>query len=150
VTLVVGVGNPDRGDDGAGVEVAGRVAALALARVRVVPNAAPTGLIELWDGEDDVVVVDAVRAAPGDGPGVQLLVVEAAETDLPPWTSRGGTHGFGVAAVITLARTLGRLPRRVTVVGVPGHCFDHGHGLTAPTARAVEAAVDLVRRRCGG
>ena len=65
MTLVVGVGNPDRGDDGVGPVVAARVAALGLPGVRVVrcrrtdPAARPVG------GRVDVVVVDAVRGDPG-------------------------------------------------------------------------------------
>ncbi len=159
MTLLVGIGNPERGDDGAGPAVAARVAALDLPGVRVVPLAAPTRLIELWAGESHVVVVDAVLATrdggnAGDIDEVedvedQVLVFEVADRALPAWPARGGTHGFGVPAVVELARSMRRMPERLTLVGVPGHRFEHGRGLSCATKRAVEAAVAIVLARCG-
>ena len=43
MTLVIGVGNPDRGDDGVGPAVASRVAALGLPGVRVVRRSTRSG-----------------------------------------------------------------------------------------------------------
>ncbi len=161
MTLVVGIGNPDRGDDGAGPEVAARVAALDLPGVRVVRSAEPIRLLDLWDGESDVVVVDAVRVDPGrderpradsvlvDEPG-PVLVLDVDAHPLPAWAGSGGTHGFGVAAAVELARALGRLPSRLTVVGVACRQFGHGAGLSTDVAAAVEEAVAVVGARLSG
>ena len=144
--LVVGLGNRDRGDDGVGPEVAARVTGL-LPDVRVVEHEDPTSLMDLWAGEDPVVIVDAVRS--GHHPGT-LVVVEAGGDAGPlpaePWapTGRGGTHALGLAAVLELARALDRLPRRVVVVGIEVAAVGHGVPMSAEVAAAVPAAVEAV------
>ncbi len=143
MTLVIGIGNPDRGDDGVGPAVAVRVAALGLPGVRVVPLADPVRLVDLWEGESAVVVVDAVRVEPGDGPRVVRL--DVGEERLPGWASCGGTHAFSVASAVELARALGRLPERLVVVGVAGCDFENGHGLSPDVRARVETAVEEVR-----
>lgn len=145
--LVVGLGSPERGDDAVGTAVARAVAALALPGVEVVEHEDPTGLVELWSGRDPVVVVDAVwsGAAPGT---LHVLVTGALHPPLaePAWarTGRGGTHAFGLAAAIELARVLRRLPRSVVLVGVQAEAFEHGTPLTPDVAAAVPAAVEAV------
>jgi hydrogenase maturation protease len=145
-TLVVGLGHPDRGDDGVGPAVA-RVVAAHLppdARTRVVVHGDPTALLDLWEGHDHVVVVDAVVT--GLPPGT-LHRVDLGST-VPRRarrTGEAGTHGLGVVDVVELGRALHRVPARVVVVGVEAGCLDVGTGLTAPVAAAVDEAAAVVR-----
>ncbi len=148
MTLVIGVGNPDRGDDGVGPAVAARVAALGLSGVRVAPTVDPARLIDAWDGESDVVVVDAVRVGLGDGPRVVSLRVD--EQPLPGWAACGGTHAFSVASAIELSRALGRLPEHLVVVGVAGCDFSTGHGLSSDVRGRMDAAIESVRAAVHG
>lgn len=149
--LVVGLGGPDRGDDAIGAEVAGRVAALRLPGVAVVVHEDPTDLIELWSGRELVVVVDAVRSGAAAGTLV-ILETGAGREPLPQsaWApmGRGGTHAFGVAAAVELARAIRRLPPRLTLVGIEARSFEQGTPLSrevlAALPRAVEAVVDAV------
>ena len=146
--LLVGLGNPDRGDDAIGPVVARAVRELGLPGVRVLEHEDPVGLIELWTGHDVAVVVDAVRSGRQVGT-VHRLETGAGRAPLPPsaWggTGREGTHAFGVAAVVELARALHRLPARLVVVGVEAGGFDHGAPLTPAVADAVAGAVAVVR-----
>jgi hydrogenase maturation protease len=148
--LVVGLGSLDRGDDAVGPVVARRVAELAPLGVRVLVHEDPTDLVESMTGASGVVVVDAVWS-PGTAPG-ELLVLEAGEGAGPlpedAWarTGRGGTHAFGLAAAVELARALRRLPHRVVLVGVAAGGFDHGAPLSPGVAGAVGAALDAVLR----
>ena len=145
--LVVGLGRPDRGDDAVGTEVTRAVAALALPQVEVVEHEDPTDLIELWAGRDPVVVVDAVcsDAAPGT---VHVLETGAGRDPLAPsaWarTGRGGTHAFGLAAAIELARVLRRLPEHLVLVGIEAEAFEHGASPSPAVAAGVPAAVRAV------
>ena len=150
--LVVGLGGPDRGDDAVGVEVASRVAALGLPRVAVLVHEDPTDLIELWSGRELVVVVDAVRSGAAAG---TLVILETGPGLGPlPHSARvrrlrgGGTHSWGVAAAVELARVLGRLPPRLTLVGIEARSFEQGAPLSpevlAALPRAVEAVVGAV------
>ena len=143
--LVVGLGSPDRGDDAVGVVVGQAVAARELPWVDVLTHEDPTDLVELWSGRERVVVVDAVRS--GAEPGTLVVVETGAGGERLPesaWgrTGRGGTHAFGLASAVELARALHRLPLHVVLVGVEAASFEHGAPLSAPVAAAVPLAVE--------
>lgn len=145
--LVVGLGSPDRGDDAVGTVVGRALAARHLPGVDVVAHEDPTDLVELWSGRELALVVDAVLS--GAEPGT-VVVVEtgAAGEPLPAsaWgrTGRGGTHAFGLASAVELARALHRLPSRVVLVGVEVESLDHGAPLSDPVEAAVPAALHAV------
>jgi hydrogenase maturation protease len=147
IDLIVGLGQPDRGDDAVGPEVARAVAARRLPGVVVLERDEPADLMDTWAGHGGVLVVDAVRS--GAAPGT-LRVLDAGRTSGPlspeAWaaTGRGGTHALGLAAVVELARALGRLPDRVVVVGVEAERFDHGVPLSPAVAAAITPAADAV------
>ena len=69
--LVVGIGNPLRGDDGVGPAVAALLRARAHPGVQVAEvHADPIALLDLWAGRRRVVLVDACAPAPaGNGTG---------------------------------------------------------------------------------
>ena len=93
--------------------MARRISTLRLTGVQVVEREDPTSLIHLWDGRDLAVVVDAVcsNGVPGTLVILETRVGGAPLTD-DTWTStgRGGTHAFGLAEAVELARALHRLP----------------------------------------
>jgi len=148
---VIGVGNPLRGDDAAGVAVAERLRPRVPADVEVVScSEEPSRLMEAWDGADSVVLVDTVSS--GEAPGT-LHRFEAGEESVPARTFRSSTHAIGIADTIELARALGRLPRRVRVYGVEAGGFATGAPLTPAVETAVVALVravlnDLEKERC--
>ncbi|MBA2280418.1 MAG: hydrogenase maturation protease [Actinomycetota bacterium] len=151
--LVAGVGNVLRGDDGFGVEVARRLAAMTLpAGVTVVETGiAGIALVqELQDGWDAVFVVDAVDR--GRAPGTVLLIepdivdVEAlsleARHDL-----LADMHLATPGRALMLARALGVLPPKVLLVGCqPTDPDAVGQGLTPAVEAAVEVALAEIIR----
>jgi len=130
--LVIGCGNRDRGDDGAGVMVAERVRELGVEAEICTGEA--LALIETWNGIDDVVVVDAVVTG---APAGKVWLWEGAEVNVERSVSVS-THGFGVAEAIKLARLLDRLPNRLRVFGIEGRRFDVGASASPDVVRAVE------------
>ena len=137
-TVVIGVGNPLRGDDAAGVSVAERLGPRVPDGVEVVScNEEPSRLMEAWEGAESVLLVDTVSS--GAAPGT-LHRFEAGEEAVPARTFRSSTHAIGVADTIELARALGRLPRRVRVYGIEAGAFVTGAELTP----AVESAVSFL------
>jgi hydrogenase maturation protease len=146
--LVVGLGSPDRGDDAVGRAVA-RSVAVDLPDVTVVDHEDPTSLLDLWEGHDPVVLVDAVRS--GAEPGTVHIFETGIDGDpvtTTGWahTGRGGTHAVGLAEMVEIGRALGRLPARLVVVGIEAECFDHGAPLSPRVAAAVPAATARVCR----
>ena len=138
---VVGLGQAGRGDDGVGPAVARLVAGLAGGGVTVLEQQDPAGLLDAWAGARMVVVTDAVRS--GRPPGT-VQVLHACHGPLPVRTGAGGTHVFGLAEVIELARALGRLPAELVIVGVEAEHFRLGEPLSPPVAAAVETAARTV------
>lgn len=129
--LVIGVGNPDRGDDGAGPEVAARLGAQG---VRIVEHGGDgLALIELWEGHSAVVIVDAMVT--GARPGT-IRRFDAAAGPLPREAFAVSSHAFGLAEAVETARALGRLPETVVVYGIEGESFTLGAGLSGRVERA--------------
>jgi hydrogenase maturation protease len=145
--LLIGLGNPHRGDDGAGSAVARLVAAVAPGDVTVLEVDDPVGLIELWDGADLVVVVDAMISNREPG---SVVVLDVTTEPLPTdgWAA-GGTHALGLSAAVELSRALGRLPDRLLVVGVEAATVAPGTGLSPPVATAIGAAARTALRLLG-
>ncbi len=145
-TLVMGVGNEDRGDD-----ALGPLAARLLARawgdapppgLRVVAwTGDPTGLLDVWTGVQRLVLIDAMVS--GAAPGSCCRYAGDA-----PFVSAGATssHGFGLAGALALARALGRAPPSVEVWGIEGARFGAGEPLTPAVRAAVEALVARLQR----
>jgi hydrogenase maturation protease len=138
--IVIGLGNPDRGDDAVGVQVARQVAADC--DVLTLEFDDPSEALDAWDQEDTVILADAISS--GSEPGT-IHVLDVSEQRLPTgnW-SAGGTHALGLAAVVELARSLDMLPRRLVVVGVEAGQFAHGAPLSEAVRAAVPAAAEAV------
>ncbi len=136
--LVIGIGNPDRGDDAAGLAVARRVRELTKPGEVTVRELIgdQLNLMDAWNGATEVYLVDAVCS--GGTPG-SVYQFDAADA-LTEQFSHCGTHTFSLADVVELARALGRLPRRLSGYGVEGATFQVG----APMSRRVRAAVETV------
>ena len=151
--LVVGIGSPDRGDDAWGPVVAGAAAREVAGRdgraghIGVLVHEDPTDLVQAWGDADLAIVLDAVL---GDAePGTLVVTEMGADSAGLPTSSFaaaavGGTHAFGLASAVELSRALGRLPRRVVLVGVQPGGFDHAAPMSAPVAAAIAPALETV------
>jgi len=139
--LVAGVGNVFFGDDGFGVEVARRLAQVALPAGVEVADVGIGGVhlaYQLLDGYDTLILVDAVgRKAP---PGTVFVI----EPDVRDLGDDLDAHGSNPAAVLELARTLGCTLPRVLLVGCVPAELEEGIGLSPPVKQAVEETVRLI------
>lgn len=146
--VVIGVGNPDRGDDGVGPEVLARVEARLPRGARPARLAGddPAAIMEAWQGAGRAIVVDAMVS--GAAPGT-VRRMEAAKAPLPADLELVSTHALGAAAAIELARALGRLPASLVVYGVEGEDFAPGAALSRAVAEAVPGVADQVLAEVG-
>ncbi|MFJ6902644.1 hydrogenase maturation protease [Streptomyces griseoluteus] len=139
--VVVGVGNPLRGDDGVGpatVEaLRGRVPEDT---VLTVSDGEPARMLDLWRGADTVLVVEALRIRPAR-PG-ELHTLTAADAANRK-TAGASTHALGLGECLALAEALGQLPRRLVV-----HAMEVAEvELGAPLSEAVRSALpELIDR----
>jgi hydrogenase maturation protease len=140
---VIGVGNRLRGDDAAGLRVVECLRGSLPAGVELLEHESePTVLIEAWDGEDCVWLVDSVSS--GAAPGT-IHRIDVGREELSAELFRSSTHHFGLAETVELARAVGRLPTRMVVYGIEGQEFGLREGVTASVRRAVERTAAAVR-----
>ena len=140
--VVIGAGNPYRGDDAVGAVFLRRICDRLPAGVAVVESdGEPVAMIEAWEGADAAFVVDAVHSAPYDE---RVYRFDAPDGPIPAETFRFSTHAIGIAETVELSRTLGRLPPRLVVYGVRGDRFAHSEELSPEVDAACDAVVERV------
>ena len=142
--VMIGLGNPSRGDD-----IAGRLVARLLREMR------PTDVtVAELDGDAASLVAalcagDAVwlaDAACAGHPAGTIYRLDCAAGDAPPPSSSASSHGLGVAEALALARALGSLPRQCVLYAIEGGDFTPG---AAPSTAVVTAARAVAARIAG-
>jgi hydrogenase maturation protease len=98
----------------------------------------PTRLLELWDGLDTLVVVDAVSTGAAAG---TVHHVDLGDGSLPRELKLASTHALSVGEALELGRALGRAPRRAVVLGVEGAAFGMGDPMTPSVDEALDELV---------
>lgn len=148
--LIAGVGNVLHGDDGFGVELAWRLMRRPWPDGVAVIETGIGGMSlvqEAMRGVDSLLLLDA--HASGGAPGTVRLL-EPALPDLSALDAHAlrdyfaDTHYATPLRALALLERLGRLPRRVAIVGCePAAQEAMTMGLSAPVAAALDAAETL-------
>jgi hydrogenase maturation protease len=162
--LIAGVGNIFLGDDGFGVEVAGRLAMADLPDWVRVADYGISGMhlaYDLAEGYESTILVDAT--ARGGEPGtvyvMELDTGVQSTAAAPPASAAPATpgapaagsgvplldaHGMQPDVVLGMLNLLGGKPGRVFLVGCEPASTDEGIGLSEPVTAAVDEAVRIV------
>ncbi len=155
--LVIGIGNPLRGDDGVGALLAEQAAMLTAAQpggpvaVRSVQQLTPELAAKLAP-LDAVLFIDAWPAPAGADP--QLIAVSPAGGAGGPTgstsASTSASHRLEPAALLAVSQALyGRAPRAQLLL-VPAQAFEHGTALSAELKAALPQARALLRQWLAG
>ncbi len=142
-TLVIALGNPLRGDDGAGAAV--------LHALESRPEFAATTFVDGGTpGLETVLVLEGYRRA---------IILDAADMGMAPGTWRRFTpdevgwkpgrptqslHEAGLAEALSLGAALGTLPETIVIYGIQPGTIGWRAGLTRTVEDAVPAVVDAV------
>jgi hydrogenase maturation protease len=135
---LVGIGNPDRGDDGFGARLAEAVRTLGYPDVIVAERTPERYMTQLSRGDfQTVLFLDAVEmgAAPG---GVVLLEGREIVARYP----QVSTHKLSLGALARLIET--ESPTRVFLLGVQPQSVDDASGLSEPVRTTLEVLRDLL------
>ena len=142
-TLVIGLGNDFRRDDGAGRVAARMIASAHADGVRVIEASGEgAALMDAWRDAESVVLIDAVHS--GAAPGT-IHRLDARAQPIPSNFFHYSTHAFSVAEAVELARALDQLPPRLIVFGIEGKDFSSGEDLSPEVAAAVEEVARQVK-----
>ncbi|HEY7371603.1 MAG TPA: hydrogenase maturation protease [Polyangia bacterium] len=145
--VVAGIGNVFLGDDGFGVEVAGRLADRPLPDGVVVLDIGVRALhlaFELLDRPGLLLVVDAVDR--GERPGTVTLIEPALDGDAGGAAEAeiADAHSMNLTTVLTAVRNLGAQMPPVLLVGCQPEFIGERMGLSPTVEGAVPRAVALV------
>lgn len=144
MTLIIGIGNTFRRDDGAGVYV------LEALRQRVtgqsdIQFAQASGegsrLMEIWRGSDNVILLDAVMRQGSPG---KIYHLRACDQSIPSDFFKYSSHAFSVAEAIELSRVLDQMPDEIEIFGVEGEDFGYGDTLTDVVTLACNRLIETL------
>ena len=145
-TLIVGLGNPNLGDDGVGWKVAKEVCKNLPKDAHVAVNCLSLGGISLMEhliGYDRVILVDAFEM---DAPVGSISVLKLSE--LPNYSAFhiASTHDPSLQDAMELGRKMGaHLPEDVLVVGIAvERIHEFSKDLSPPVAQVVPFVVNIV------
>ena len=143
--VVIGVGNEMRRDDGAGIAVVERARPLLPSGVEVrTLGGEATSLLDVWEGADLAVVVDAVRWDRPPAFGVTRIDAMSQPDSVGGWGTAASSHGLGVAEAVALGRALDRLPQRLILLLIALAEEGQGEGLSPSVEGHVDEAVALL------
>jgi len=140
--VVIGVGNSTLSDEGIGSRVVREVRQKAPPGVEVVDAGLPgLGLIDLLEGREKAVIVDAIDAGGLSGTVYRFSLDHAASTRPDRSCS---LHQGDVLQYVKLAEVLGMAPKEVVLVGIQPESFSPGEKLSPTVEAAVVEAAKLV------
>ena len=135
--LIIGIGNPLRGDDGAGHFIADKLAKQNLPFVAVEWVHQPDStLVEQFPGRKAVLFVDADLNATQ----VQIQPITEAETGIALHA-----HQISCSTLALLSQQLGNESTRFYKVGIPVESFDPGASLSSKTLEYCSIAEAMIR-----
>jgi hydrogenase maturation protease len=139
--LVIGIGNPSRGDDALGPLAIERLEALNLPDVELLTDfqLQVEYLLDM-EGRNEVVFIDATVEV-----GVSMFVFQPV---LPAMDTSYSTHELSPRAVLAAyERHYDRSPPPSFALAIRGHDFELGEGLSASAASNLDAALDFLTAR---
>ena len=147
-TLVIGIGNNFRGDDGAGLYVARKMRDMMPQKIDILESTGEaTELMGLWENKENVILVDAVFS--GSIPGtVYRYDVNRKPLPVSHFESQS-THAFGVVQAVELAKTFNTLPNSLIIYGIEGDSFEMGVEMSPEIIEAAENVIELILEEIG-
>jgi hydrogenase maturation protease len=142
-TLVLGVGNPFRQDDGIGPAVISRLQSERnLEGIDLLDGGADgLSLIDYIEGYEKTLIVDAVDM--GMAPG-EVRLFSPGEVKLRIKTDALSTHGFGLAEVIALMERL-EIKTDLRIIGIQAKNVSFGEGMSPEVAAKIEIIIELIK-----
>ncbi len=150
-TILIGLGNPILTDDGVGVKVACAVEA-RLNGDRppnlTITEASVGGLrlMELLEGYDRAIIVDAIQTRGGNPPGTIYTLTLDDLRRISPTQHSASAHDTSLITALAAGRHLGmHLPREIVIFAVEvENVLDFGEQPTPAVAAAIPRVVEMV------
>lgn len=142
---VIGLGNPFRCDDSAGIHIVEHI------KTRISPQIAlftqiqdEFQLIEIWKNTRKAILVDAVIMGNPPGTPIRLDCISLEKTKQSRISihcaSQYSTHGFNLLDIISLARLIQSLPSQLILFGIEASKINYG----TQCSLAVQCSIPIV------
>lgn len=143
---VIGVGNPDCGDDSVGLKIIDQLENLALNGIQFIKASGETaGLIEYLGQFKQVILIDAIASAGSPG---TIHCFDVTNTPLPKeMFTNYSTHSMGLDEAVEMARVLGNLPEKTLVFGIEGANFEPGDPLSSEVRSHFNDLIERIVRK---
>jgi hydrogenase maturation protease len=144
---IIGLGNIFRGDDGVGNVVARQLLPYQGPSVSIMEGGlAGLNLLHEMEETDTLILIDAVHSQAEAGNIVRFTVPRDLDTigQLTLGSSTSSTHAFGLGEALTLASTLGLLPKQVILYGIELGHIHPGESLSPQVSRAIPLVVSRI------
>jgi hydrogenase maturation protease len=141
-TLVIGVGNLLRCDDGVGIHVVNRINEVASYIDTLDVALGSIEILEAMKGRDRVFIVDAIQT--GGEPGT-IYRVNLSRGEDPPRITH--SHGVDLLTTLKLGDSLfpGRMPREIVLLAVEAEDITTlSESCTSKVQAAIEKAVEII------
>lgn len=141
--LILGLGNPLRGDDGIGPRVVEELNRRGLPEGVTALDGGTGGLdlLNVLEGRERVVIVDAAEI--GREPG-QFVRFTPDEMRLTRSTETFSSHHAGLAEALALAEALGRPLPEIVILGVQPAAMEWREGLSPAVEATLPAVVEAL------
>jgi hydrogenase maturation protease len=148
-TLVLGLGNPLRGDDGIGPRIVEELTRCGLPDGVTALDVGNAGLdlLNVLEGCERAVVVDAAEMGQQAG---QFIRFTPDEAQLTRAGDRFSLHNAGLSEALALAEALGRTLPELVVFGVQPAEIDWREGLSPAVEAAIPALTNAVIKEIAG
>ena len=150
-TIVIGLGNPILTDDGVGVKVAYEVEARLKGNLPdnlTITEASVGGLrlMELLEGYDRAIIVDAIQTKNGHPPGSIFTMDLNDLREISPTQHSASAHDTSLVTALDAGKEIGmKLPEDVTIFAVEvENILDFNEQSTPAVANAIPKVTEMV------
>ncbi len=141
--VIIGIGNPSCGDDGAGIAVVHGLKEQFTSEVKVIEESGDgLLLLEDWGDASSVFVVDVTLS--GAIPGT-IRTFNVHKDRVPSQFFPCSTHAFGLTQAIDLARILDQLPAEFLIFGIESERCELGSQMSPRVIAAVDEVATRIR-----
>jgi hydrogenase maturation protease len=144
-TLIIGVGNEFCGDDAIGIKIAKLLTDDETVKSKVMVSSGDgMELLNIWQGYDFVLIVDAIQGNAGVG------TIHCWDIDLeaiPSSIHSESTHSFGVFEGIELARELKLLPKQLFILGIEAGNCEVGREMSSQIKSVIPVILRLIKSK---
>lgn len=137
--IIVGIGNPYRGDDAAGWAVIDGLKETVGSAIKLEKQQGDIAiLIDIFAHHKSVYLVDACQSGGLVGAWQRI---DVHQQPIREDNSQTSTHGFSLSQAISLAENLDQLPNKLILYAINGAHYSISDALSPPVARSIDSVI---------